>query len=476
MRSLFPASSPSAHSSPVFSDRFIPSRSGSNLKFGFELPATHEKPKENEEKDNKPGGVAQSYTYERILQTELLGSEICQVHDENSGPSSLESIRSPNRLFRFRSDKPLVVNRPYDLSPVSHSAQSLLKAPKRQGRKIPKSPFKVLDAPSLTDDFYLNLVDWSSQNVLAVGLGNCVYLWQASTSKVTKLVDLSDGKNDSVCSVSWTPKGTHLAIGTKNGDVQIWDVAAVQNVRTWENGHLARIGTLAWNDHTLASGGRDRVIYMRDHRSDDAFTQKLVGHRQEVCGLKWSFDDKQLASGGNDNKLFIWNIHSQRSPVIRFNDHTAAVKAIAWSPHCHGLLASGGGTADRKIRFWNTLTSHPQGDPLSSRQGPRPLQVIETGSQVCNLLWSKNVNELVSTHGYSLNQIIVWKYPLMSKLMTLTGHTFRVLYLANSPDGQTIVTGAGDETLRFWNVFPNSKTRRTGAFGEPMLSHVQLLR
>jgi WD40 repeat protein len=23
-----------------------------------------------------------------------------------------------------------------------------------------------------------------------------------------------------------------------------------------------------------------------------------------------------------------------------------------------------------------------------------------------------------------------------------------------SPDGETIVTGAGDETLRFWNAFP----------------------
>jgi len=31
------------------------------------------------------------------------------------------------------------------------------------------------------------------------------------------------------------------------------------------------------------------------------------------------------------------------------------VKAIAWSPHQHGLLASGGGTADRTIRFWNAL-------------------------------------------------------------------------------------------------------------------------
>ena len=46
-----------------------------------------------------------------------------------------------------------------------------------------------------------------------------------------------------------------------------------------------------------------------------------------------------------------------------------------------------------------------------------------------------------------------------TKLATLAGHQMRVLYLAQSPDGENIVTGAGDETLRFWKVFParNSK-------------------
>ena len=67
--------------------------------------------------------------------------------------------------------------------------------------------------------------------------------------------------------------------------------------------------------------------------------------------------------------------------------------------------------------------------------------------------------------------------------MTLTGHTYRVLYLAGSPDGQTIVTGAGDETLRFWNVFPpnngndnNGNSSLTshsysGGFGSPLSSN-----
>ena len=102
----------------------------------------------------------------------------------------------------------------------------------------------------------------------------------------------------------------------------------------------------------------------------------------QVCGLKWSPDHQHLASGGNDNKLFVWNL-TNSGPVQTYTDHQAAVKAIAWSPHQHGLLASGGGTADRCVRFWNTLTA-------------QPLQCVDTGSQVCNLAWSKHSNELVS--------------------------------------------------------------------------------
>jgi len=42
----------------------------------------------------------------------------------------------------------------------------------------------------------------------------------------------------------------------------------------------------------------------------------------------------------------IWDIQNP-TPLAKFSDHQAAVKAIAWSPHQHSLLASGGGTADR---------------------------------------------------------------------------------------------------------------------------------
>jgi cell division cycle 20-like protein 1 (cofactor of APC complex) len=95
----------------------------------------------------------------------------------------------------------------------------------------------------------------------------------------------------------------------------------------------------------------------------------------------------------------VWNPYSTE-PILKFNDHTAAVKAMAWSPHQHGLLASGGGTADRTIRFRNTLNG-------------TTVKTMDVGSQVCNLIFSKSLNELVSTHGYSQNEINVWKYPKM---------------------------------------------------------------
>ena len=334
----------------------------------------------------------------------------------------------------------------YSLSPVRFDSQRLLLSPKKAPRAVSKVPFKVLDAPDLADDFYLNLVDWGGSNILGVGLGSCVYMWNSSSGRVTKLCDLQD---DIVTSVSWIQRGTHVSIGTNKGLVQIWDAEKQRRLRTM-TGHTARVGALAWNDHILTSGSRDRLIYHRDVRQADQYLRKLVGHKQEVCGLRWNTEDGQLASGGNDNKLMVWDKLSE-TPLYKFSEHTAAVKAIAWSPHQHNLLASGGGTADRRIKFWNTSTG-------------QCIQELDTGSQVCNLAWSKNSNELVSTHGYSQNQIVVWKYPSMTQVASLTGHTYRVLYLAMSPDGQTVVTGAGDETLRFWKCF--GKRERDGVGGD----------
>lgn len=355
--------------------------------------------------------------------------------------------RQKTNLFTYQSpskNRPIprdIQSEIYSLSPVRQESQKLLLSPQKKPRNISKVPYRVLDAPELLDDFYLNLVDWGQQDILAVGLGDSVYLWDGSTQSVDRLCQLSN--KEMITSLNWIGSGTHLALGTSKGLVEIWDATKMKCIRTM-SGHSLRVSSLAWNEHILSSGSRDRTILNRDVRIEQHYVNKFETHKQEVCGLKWNVEENKLASGGNDNKIFIWDGLNTK-PVHEFSQHTAAVKAIAWSPHQRGILASGGGTADKTIKTWNTITGNLLND-------------VNTGSQVCNLVWSKNSNELVSTHGYSRNQIIVWKYPTMQQIAQLTGHTYRVLYLSLSPDGETIVTGAGDETLRFWNVFEKNKT------------------
>lgn len=61
----------------------------------------------------------------------------------------------------------------------------------------------------------LNLVDWSAQNIVAVALANCVFLWNAETGAIHELVEMETG--DYACSVAWFPEGNHLAVGTFTG-------------------------------------------------------------------------------------------------------------------------------------------------------------------------------------------------------------------------------------------------------------------
>uniref|UniRef100_A0A8I3WYC9 Fizzy and cell division cycle 20 related 1 n=1 Tax=Callithrix jacchus TaxID=9483 RepID=A0A8I3WYC9_CALJA len=309
-RTLTPASSP-VSSPSKHGDRFIPSRAGANWSVNFHRINENEKsPSQNRKakdatSDNGKDGLA----YSALLKNELLGAGIEKVQDPQTEDRRLQpSTPEKKGLFTYslstKRSSPDDGNdvSPYSLSPVSNKSQKLLRSPRKPTRKISKIPFKVLDAPELQDDFYLNLVDWSSLNVLSVGLGTCVYLWSACTSQVTRLCDLSV-EGDSVTSVGWSERGNLVAVGTHKGFVQIWDAAAGKKLSMLE-GHTARVGALAWNADQLSSGSRDRMILQRDIRTPPLQSERrLQGHRQEVCGLKWSTDHQLLASGGNDNKV-----------------------------------------------------------------------------------------------------------------------------------------------------------------------------
>ena len=462
--------SPNIVKSEKLSDRFIPLNKGTNLMEKFNLMAKFDEidenmnPENNNEDNNNDND---NDNRGNIIYNELLKLNALK---ENSDSSLINKLKNnckinlnknntnqiiKSKIFSWKQEEKKKTNFCYELFNNQKENQNNINncSDFKNQRKINPKPYKELITSNLIDDFYLNLLDWSSKDQIAIGCTTSVILWNNNKTQSEILLNYPCGnleENENivekyVSSLIWSNEGDKLAVGHSLGGVEIYDINKKKLISNY-NGHKGRVGVVSWNGNIISSGSKDCNIITRDIRcknNSENIIIKFLGHTQEVCGLKWSFDGSQLASGGNDNNLMIWNLHSTK-PIMCNNSHLAAVKAIAWSPHQHNILVSGGGTADRTIRFWNTTTFEN-------------IIKYDTGSQVCNLVFSKTSNELISTHGFSLNQINVWKLPNLQKTATLIGHTFRVLYLGLSPNGQNIVTGAGDQTLKFWNVFPPFK-------------------
>jgi len=314
-------------------------------------------------------------------------------------------------------------------------------------RRIPTAPERVLDAPGLVDDYYLNLLDWSSGNQVAIGLERNVYVWSADEGSVSSLLETSP--DTYVSSVKWSGDGAYVGVGLGTGEVQIWDVAEGVKIRSMF-GHDTRVGVMGWSKHLLSTGARSGLVFNHDVRIAEHKVAELVSHTSEVCGLEWRSDGAQLATGGNDNLVSIWDARSLSVPKFTKTNHKAAVKALAWCPWNMNLLATGGGSYDRHIHFWNTTS------------GAR-VNSIDTGSQVTSLRWAPHYREIVSSSGFPDNSLSIWSYPTLVRNVEIPAHETRVLHSCLSPDGQMLAT-AGKSQIRkmcnllelFTNYFCNS--------------------
>lgn len=115
---------------------------------------------------------------------------------------------------------------------VLYSQNRAQAVPRKAMRSIPSTADRILDAPDLRDDYYVNLIDWhSTENLLAVALGPAVYVWNAESSGITKLCELP-GEDSYVSSVSWMNDGEVLAVGCDDATVQIWDANNLKRLRT----------------------------------------------------------------------------------------------------------------------------------------------------------------------------------------------------------------------------------------------------
>ena len=168
-----------------------------------------------------------------------------------------------------------------------------------------------------------------------------------------------------ITAVAWAPTNTSLAVGSKSGLIRPWDVETNRVVRDLR-AHTRQVQALSFNGFMLSSGSRDTFLKHWDVRMPLPVTSHAC--KSAVCGVKWSPDGVQVAVGLNQNEHIVWDRRNLTKPLWQ-HKHKAAVKALAWNWHQRGVLVTGGGTADRRIRVWDSLLG-------------RDLAEVDTGSQV----------------------------------------------------------------------------------------------
>jgi cell division cycle protein 20 homolog len=229
-----------------------------------------------------------------------------------------------HRILCFNDKAPIAPEGHASNLKVLYSSSKLPNSCKKSSRFIPSQPERILDAPEILNDYYLQLLDWNSNNMLAVALGRELYLWDAQSGSISNLLQLPE--SEYISSVAWVEGANNLAVGTSAAEIQLWDADKSKRLRRMV-GHTARVSSLSWNSYILSSGSRNGAIFHHDVRVSQHHVGTLLGHDQEVCGLKWSTNGQYLASGSNDNTVNVWpkNVASEK-PVYTFTAHQAAVK------------------------------------------------------------------------------------------------------------------------------------------------------
>uniref|UniRef100_A0A804MML7 Uncharacterized protein n=1 Tax=Zea mays TaxID=4577 RepID=A0A804MML7_MAIZE len=144
---------------------FIPGRSAMDMDMAHYLLTEPRK-----DKENTAGMVASpsKEAYRRLLTGKLFNNR--------------------TRILDFRNKLP----EPENMSSTNVASSNLQVEPTKQRRHIPESAERTLNAPELVDDYYLNLLDWGSNNVLSISLGNIVYLRDALRGSTSKLVTIDE--------------------------------------------------------------------------------------------------------------------------------------------------------------------------------------------------------------------------------------------------------------------------------------------
>jgi WD40 repeat protein len=267
--------------------------------------------------------------------------------------------------------------------------------------------------------------------LLAMGsANNKVRIWRVEG--YTELF-CCEGHAGWVFNVQFSPDGTLIASGSFDKTVKLWNVFTGRCLRTFE-GHTGWIFSVAFSpdDQMVVSGSNDRTLRIWDKHTGECLN--CIDVQSTVWSVQFSPDGQWLASGHDDGNLRLWNVQDW-SLVRTFPGHSNWVRIVAFSPNGQRLAS---GSTDTTVRLWEVTTG-------------QCLKVLKGHTQNINSLAFHPEGQLLAT-GSNDATIRVWEVASGQCHKVIQGHAVGIWTVAFHPDGQTLVSGSNDSVVKVWQA------------------------
>ncbi|KAF2293401.1 hypothetical protein GH714_001297 [Hevea brasiliensis] len=275
---------------------------------------------------------------------------------------------------------------------------------------------------------------------LASGSGDIsVRLWDLNTQ--TPLFTCRGHKNWVLC-IAWSPDGKHLVSGSKAGELQCWDPQKGKpsgsplcskdcTIKVWETSQGKLIRELKGHGNWVNSMSLSTDYVLRTGAFDH--TGKVYSSPEEMKKVALERYNKmkgngpeRLVSGSDDFTLFLWEPAVSKHHKTHMTGHQKLVNHVYFSPDGQWVASA---SFDGSVKLWNGVT----GNFVAAFRG-------HVGC-VYQISWSADSRLLLS--GSEDSTLKVWDIRTRKLKQDLPGHADEVYAIDWSPDGEKVVLEEG---------------------------------
>jgi WD40 repeat protein len=280
---------------------------------------------------------------------------------------------------------------------------------------------------------------------------NTARLWDARTGKLQR-----DLKHTSpVLRVVLSPDGSRVATVCGDGMVRVWD--ADTGKPQWEFKGTRTIVAFNPDSTRLFIGPVENQKALLCDAGTGKPLLELSGCNL-IRGVSFSPDGTRIVIGGI-GQANVWDAEKGGPPLFALKRLTAKglrdwTSCVAFGPDGARILTAGGMNEEERALVWDARTATSLFS-LKGRPGPKTEMYFQigVGDGEQSAAFSPDGTRIVTVGGQSgAHEATVWDARTGAELLTLTGHTNKVLCAAFSPDGTRIVTGCMDGTAKVWDA------------------------